>query len=280
MGGTDSHELVRRELAATATLLRGATSTQKQTRRLLTAIGELAQLAAWVAADSNQGNAAFGYVRGGVLAANAAGETALAGNIISTLSYQIANSGNPQEAAVLARTAYAGAKRQATPRTKALLLERIAWADAKSGDVQSCERSLGAVDDNFAGGARDNDPDWIYWLNPEEISIMAGRCYTELRIPARGEPLLREAIGQYDPTLNRENVLYLSWLAESYAQLEELEEAVAVGMRALGFGIRTASARADERLRHIAEILQPYSSVPRVKEFLDLYRDESAKSAS
>jgi len=62
-------------------LLRCANCTQEQTRRLLTAIGELAQLAAWVAADSDQPNAAFGYVRGGVLAAHAAGDTALAGNI-------------------------------------------------------------------------------------------------------------------------------------------------------------------------------------------------------
>lgn len=201
VAGTDSHGLVRRELAATMQLLRCANCTEEQTRRLLTAVGELAQLAAWVAADSDHTNAAFGYVRGGVLAAYAAGDTALAGNIISTLSYQIANTGNPRDAAVLARTAYSGAKRQATPKARALLLERIAWAAAKSGDAQDCERSLGAVTDHFSQGPRDNDPDWIYWLNLEEIDVMAGRCYTELRIPARAEPLLRDAIGQYDPTL-------------------------------------------------------------------------------
>ena len=145
VAGKDSHGLIHRELAATTRLLRCANCTHEQTRRLLTATGELAQLAAWVAADSDQSSAAFGYVRGGVLAARAAGDTALAGNIISTLSYQLANNGNPQDAAILARTAYSGARHQATPRTRALLLERIAWTDAKSGDAQSCERALGAV---------------------------------------------------------------------------------------------------------------------------------------
>jgi len=154
VAGTDSRGLMRRELTATARLLRSASCTQKQARRLLTAIGELAQLAAWVAADSKQGDAAFGYVRGGVLAARAAGDTALAGNILSTLSYQVANTGSPRDAAVLARTAYSGAKRRATPVTKALLLERIAWADAKRGDAQGCERALGAVNDNFSRGPR------------------------------------------------------------------------------------------------------------------------------
>ena len=280
VAGEDSHGLIRRELAATTRLLRCANCTQEQAHRLLTAIRELAQLAAWVAADSDQRNAAFGYVRGGVLAARAAGDAALAGDIISTLSYQIANTGDPRDAAVLARTAYSGAQHQATPRTKALLLERIAWTDAKSGDGQSCERSLGAVDDNFSRGPRDNDPDWIYWLNPQEINVMAGRCYTELKIPVRAEPLLRDAISQYDPTLTRENVLYLSWLAESYVQLGEIEEAAAVGMRALQLGMHTASTRANERLQHIAELLQPHRSVPQVNEFLDLYRDASNKSAS
>ena len=140
--------------------------------------------------------------------------------------------------------------------------------------------ALGAVDDNFSQGPHDNDPDWIYWLNPEEIKVMAGRCYTELRIPARAEPLLRDAISQYDPTLIRENVLYLSWLAESYVQLDEIEEASAVGMRALAFGMRTNSARADERIRRIANLLRPHRAVPQVREFLDLYRDESNKTAS
>ncbi|SRR5579875_1084205 len=108
---------------------------------------------------------------------------------------------------------------------------------------------------------------------------MAGRCYTELKIPARAEPLLRDAISQYDPTLTRENVLYLSWLAESYVQPGEVDEAAAVGMQALQFGIRTASTRADDRLRHIAELLQSHKSVSRVKEFLDAYRDENNESS-
>jgi hypothetical protein len=275
IAGRDSHALVRRELLATANLLRTATYTQKQARRLLTAIGELAQLAAWVAADSNEHTAAFGYVQAGMLAARAACNTPLAGNIISTLSYQIANTGDPRDAEVLARTAYAGAKRRATPITRALLLERIAWAEAKTGDVQNCERSLGAVNDNFSRGPRDNDPDWVYWLNTEEIDVMAGRCYTELNLPHRAKPLLRNAISRYDPTLARENILYLSWLAESYVELDELDEAATVGMQALQLTAHTASARADDRLRHVTKLLQLYKATPKVTEFLDAYRDAS-----
>jgi hypothetical protein len=114
------------------------------------------------------------YVRGGVLAARAAGNAPLAANIISTFSYQVANTGNPDEAVVLARTAYKGAEYDATPVTRALLLERVAWSAAKAGDLRDCERALGLVEECFSAGARDDDPDWVYWLNREEIDVMAG----------------------------------------------------------------------------------------------------------
>ena len=155
-------------------------------------------------------------------AARAACNAPLAGNIISTFSYQIANTGNPNEAAVLARTAYQGGEREATPISRALLLERVAWASARSGDLRSCERALGLVEENYSSGPRDNDPDWVYWLNREEIDVMAGRCYTELHKPGKGESLLDNAIKHYDHTLIRENTLYLSWLAEDYVQLGEI----------------------------------------------------------
>jgi hypothetical protein len=40
---------------------------------------------------------------------------------------------------------------------------------------------------------------------------MAGRCYTELRRPLKAEPLLSQALSDYDDTHARETALYLSW---------------------------------------------------------------------
>jgi hypothetical protein len=56
----------------------------------------------------------------------------------------------------------------------------------------------------------------VYWLNRDEINVMAGRCYTELCQPKRAEPLLRDALDRYNEELVRETSLYSSWLAESY----------------------------------------------------------------
>ena len=279
VGGPVSHELVRNELTTTIKLLNDGALTEEQARRLLTIIGELAQLGAWVAADAGLLDTAARYVRGGVMAARAACNAPLAGNIISTFSYQIANTGNPNEAAVLARTAYQGGEREATPISRALLLERVAWASARSGDLRSCERALGLVEENYSSGPRDNDPDWVYWLNREEIDVMAGRCYTELHKPGKGESLLDNAIKHYDHTLIRENTLYLSWLAEDYVQLGEIDHAANIAVQIASLATHTNSVRTDTRLRYIAKLLAPYRAVTAVKDFFDTYESMANAAA-
>jgi hypothetical protein len=278
--GTTTRELMRKELTETIRLLREGALTDEQARRILTAIGELAQLGAWVAADAGLIDEAARYVRGGVIASRAAGNAPLAANIISTFSYQVANVEDPNEAIVLARTAYHGGRHDATPVTRALLLERVAWAAAKSGDLRECERTLAMVEDSFSAGPRDNDPDWVYWLNREEIDVMAGRCYTELRKPERAVSLLTGAIARYDQARVRENSLYLSWLAEVYVQMGEIEHAAGIATQMAALSARTQSARTDTRLRYLAGRLGSYRETATVAEFFDAYQSAVADASA
>ena len=116
------------------------------------------------------------------------------------------------------------------------------------------------------------------WLNREEIDVMAGRCLTELKQPARAEPLLRGATSAYDNALVRENALYLSWLAEDYILLNEIDLAAEIATRVLELGSRANSARADERLRHLARLLRRYKDVQAAAGFLDQYKDLSLRA--
>jgi transcriptional regulator with XRE-family HTH domain len=273
VSGRTSHALVRQEIKATTSLLHDAALTEDQARRILSVAGELAQLAAWVAADAGLYRDAAKYAESGVVAANAAGNAPLAAHIISTLSYQLANTGNPRQAALLARTAYAGGRRDATATTKALLLERVAWADARSGDLANCERTLSQVDENFSHAKPEDDPDWVYWLNSTEIDVMAGRCYTELKLAAKAEPLLRDAVSGYDDTHIRENALYLSWLAEDYILLNEIDAGSEIATQVLELKSLANSVRKDERLRHLAKLLRRYRDVQGAADFLDRYKE-------
>jgi tetratricopeptide (TPR) repeat protein len=267
LGGGDMHDLVRQELHVTLSLTNEASYTEQTGRSLLGAIGELAQLAGWVASDAGLHAQAERYYLGGVSAAHAAGDEPLAGHLLSSLSYQVANVGDPREAVLLATTAYKGAEDTATPTVRALLLERVAWTNAQLGDAQATTRALAAVDDAFVDSSADDDPAWAYWLSREEIDVMAGRCATQLKRPGPAIELLTQAIKRYDGTHAREMALYLSWLAEAYIYGGNVEEAAATALRALHMSNGVTSARSNRRIQHLRSLLAPYHGNSAVDEF-------------
>lgn len=66
----------------------------------------------------------------------------------------------------------------ATPVVQALLLERYAWAAARLTDHDTTCRALDAVNDAYERRTPDTrEPEWIYWLNRNEIDVMAARCH-------------------------------------------------------------------------------------------------------
>ncbi len=273
IGGNDLHELVEKELRATIGLLKEASYRETLGKRLLTTVGELCQLAGWVTADAGLSAVAERYYAGGVQAAHAAEDAPLAANLISLMSYLYSNVGNPREAALLAHSAYAGAKRRCSATTQALLQERIAWAHARAGDLRQAQRALGEADLAYEQANPADDPAWVYWLNRDEMDVMAGRCYTELRQPQQAEPLLRGVLDHYNEDFVRETLLYSSWLAESYVQTEDIDEAASLATRALILSTRVNSSRGKQRVQLLRQRLGVYPHVRSVREFEELYRE-------
>jgi transcriptional regulator with XRE-family HTH domain/tetratricopeptide (TPR) repeat protein len=267
LGGGDMHDLVRHELRTTIDMVRGASYTDKVGRSLLAAVGELCHLAGWVASDAGMRHIAERYYLGGVSAAHAARHQPLAANLLSQLAYQVANSGDPREAVLLASAAYKGAEQIATPVARAMLLERVAWANAKLGDAQATKKTLDAVDDAFAASKPENEPAWTYWFDRKEIDIMAGRCLTQLKQPEHAIELLTRAVSEYDSTRVRELALYLSWLAEAHIYADNIEEAATGASRTLQLSAGTTSARSVDRVRVVRKLLTPYHGTSAVDEF-------------
>lgn len=255
IGGGDLIPLVRRELADAERVVNEASYDEGTGRRLLTAVGELAQLAGWVASDAGQyAEAQHGYLSG-VSAARDAGNRPLAGQLLSSLSYQMANVGHPADAALLARSAVAGA-RDATPVVRALLLERVAWASARSRDTDATRHTLDAVDDAYAARSTGTEePEWVYWLDRNEIDVMAGRCLIELGEPARAEPLITHAVDAYAPEHTREVALYRTWIAEAYARSGELDAARSALRAARKAGDGVNSTRLATRVDQVARLV-------------------------
>lgn len=255
VGGLDLFPLVSKELSDAQRVVNAASYTEETGRRLLTVVGELAQLTGWVASDAGQYVEAQRVYLSGVSAASAAGDETLAGQLLSSLSYQIANVGDPADAALLARSAVKGT-RNATPTVQALLLERVAWASARARDREGSRRALDAVDDSYEQRAAGiGEPEWVYWLDRKEINVMAGRCLIELGDPVQAEPLLSAAIAAYTLDHTREIALYQTWLAESYARSGVADAGWATIELARKSARGVNSARLNRRIAEVERLL-------------------------
>lgn len=250
----DLFPVVRKELSEVHEVVQSASYTEKIGRRLLTVAAEFAQLAGWVASDAGRYSEAQRIYLDGASAAQEANDSILVAQLLSSLSYQMANVGSPSDAALLARSADKGAV-GASPVVRALLLERVAWASAKNRDHTGTRRALDAVDDAYEGRTHGIiEPEWVYWLDRREIDVMAGRCLIELGNPSAAEPLLANAIRSYDTDHVREIALYLSWLAEAYAKSGLMDAARETLSRAQRIAKAIKSARLDLRISQVASL--------------------------
>lgn len=124
------------------------------------------------------------------------------------------------------------------------------------GDTDGARRVLGAVDDAYASRSPGiEEPEWVYWLDRNEIDVMAGRCLIELGDPLAAEPLLTAAINAYAPEPAREVTLYRTWLAESYARAGILDAAAAMIARARKAARGLGSVRLDVRVAAVESLL-------------------------
>jgi transcriptional regulator with XRE-family HTH domain len=265
IGGRDSLAIVAPEVEVTAALLRGATYPDPVRAALLAALAELCQLTGWVLDDAGQHEQAIRYYVTGVRAAEEAGDRSLAANLLSTLSYSRANTGHTEEAVLLARSAVLAGGPHSAPAGRALLWDRAAWAHALNGDADRSNEALEAADEAFALADGEPAPAWAYWLTRGELDVMAGRCFTELDRPDRAEPLLLNAIANYDLSRSREVALYRSWLAEAYAKAGDVEQACGQSMRVLDAVEGVNSARVDDRVVILRRALRPYADASAVR---------------
>lgn len=247
--------VIRTELDQAEHLARTASYTDASGKRLYTVIGELAQLAGWVASDAGRYRDAQRLYLSGVTAAESAGDRALGAQLLSSLAYQITNVGKREDALLIARSAVTGAP-DASPLVRTLLLERLAWAAARLRDTDTTRRALDAVDDAYdqrSGSIA--EPEWVYWLNRAEIDVMAARCLIELGNPASAEPLLTRALAAYNHDHAREVALYQTWLAEGHARAGDLDAAREVFARIDTTAIDAGSSRLQRRVTAVDRLI-------------------------
>ncbi|WP_346770401.1 helix-turn-helix transcriptional regulator [Streptomyces sp. N502] len=270
LAGGDLISPALRELKSAVKLYREGSHSDEVGRALLSQIGELAQIAGWIASDAGRHEEAERIYKLGMSAAQQAEDRTLVGNLTGSLAYQYSNTGQEQEGVALARAALDQTGEDAPAKARALYLDRVAWAHTKANEAQPAMRALGEASEALAeDGEGRESPQYLYWVDAGELQVMDSRVYTELKRPLRAVPLLREVLARYDATHTRELALYLSWLAVALADANEPEEAAATAQRVITLSADVASERTAERVKVVLQRLEEYRDVPEVREVLD-----------
>ena len=270
LGGTDTYRLYVTELQATTSLVRDATSTSATRSACTAVLAEQAQLAGWAAFDAGMHAEAKHHYLTSYDAATEAKDPALVGNALAFLAYQQVTIDRPR--VEMAMASYATAGNGATPRVRALLLERMAWTHAVSGQVNETERALSEAAEAVRAEGSSAEPDWVFWVDPDEIQIMAGRCWTELRRPLRAVPILEDVLSRYSDTHARDKAMYLTWLAHAYLDAGEVEQAAAVTRQAIQLATGVGSVRPVARISTVAARLRPHRRLPSVATVFEAIR--------
>jgi tetratricopeptide (TPR) repeat protein len=131
----DTYGVYVNEEAATEKLIKSASYSSSTARALTAVLAEQAQMAGWAAFDAGRYTDSRRHYRLALSAARESGDPGLEGNSLAFMAYEKADS---QTAAESTRVAGAAA----TPRVRALLHERLAWAYAVAGRASAAGRAL------------------------------------------------------------------------------------------------------------------------------------------
>jgi transcriptional regulator with XRE-family HTH domain len=267
LGGADTYGLYASQARATAYLISNGTYSGPVGDGLRTLLAEHHQMAGWAAFDAGHQDQARGHYLDSLQAARQAKDDALAGNALAFLAYQ--QTTTQQDGTANADASHDIAGSVATPRVAALLLERKAFAHAVAGNAQQADMALGQASEALHRDDDRPEPDWVFWVDEREISIMTGRCWTELGRPLRAVPVLESVLADFDDTHGRDKALYLTSLASSYLQAHEVEHAATTLAQAHSLAAGVASARPTARITRIAGKLARYKHVPQVAAALE-----------
>lgn len=271
-GGGSVLDLAQQEFSWVAGLLDHATYTDTTGRQLHKALAELGQLCGWTAYDAGAYGLAQRYNIAGLRAAHTADDRPFGAHILAGMANQAARQESPTEGVTLIDTALSGTKAQATPALLAELHITQALAHATLHDTSSCHAAIAQARAQVEHLAPDDDPPWLYWLDPAAIAATAGACFLQLGQAHQAIVLLNEGIAQFSESFSRDRQSYLARLADARARPgkhRDLDAAADLGMQSIDLAESLDSTRGADRLRDLYYQLMPYTKVTAVQDFME-----------
>ena len=206
--------LAEQQFGLVTDLLDQASYDESTGRRFHLVLAELGQLCGWCGYDAGQQGLAQRYYIAALRAAHSADDRPLGAHILGSMAYQAAREGQPADAVTLIDTAVVGARGRETASLLAQLYSKQAYALATMGDTSRCNAAISKARTEVERLNRDDDPPWLYWVSPAEITAGAGRCLQKLGQVDHAVVMLDEGIALFDEAFVRDRTNYLIHVAD------------------------------------------------------------------
>jgi len=188
------------------------------------------------------------------------------------MTKQAAYQGRPAEAATLAETALAGMRSRRSPRLLAQLHVRRAYALATLQDSSACTQAISKARAQIEQLGSDDDPPWLYWVDPAWITVEAGACLLRLDRADQAATMLHEGIALFDDSFTRDRQLYTLHLSDARTRpgkQQDLDAAARLGMASIDLAESLDSTLGTKALRALCQQMTAYAELPAVREFLE-----------
>ncbi|MEU8514196.1 regulator [Kitasatospora sp. NPDC048722] len=273
-GGHARQALVRYLESEAEPMLRGRYGEQIG-RALFGAVADLTRLAGWTSFDIAAHGLAQRYFVQALRLSQAAGDRALGGYVLVTMSQQAVHLGHGREAVQLARVAQQGVGTAVPPVVQSLLHAAEARGHGLLGDVRACTTALVRSERSLAA-ARPGDelPSWARYFDEAQLSDEFAHCYRDLQQWRTSAQHAEKSLRLRSPAYARSRIFCRLVLATARLGMGDLDEACTMATDALRAAGEMRSARSLEYVRDFHRRLTPYRGSPVARAF-----EETARQA-
>jgi hypothetical protein len=232
--------------------------------RLCSLAGEIAQMIGQMLFDTQDYATAWTYYTFSLNAAQEASNEDLRAVGLGRQSLLLAASGQfPQSLWLLQKA------QQNIPIHQAMIRSWLAVVEAEVQEqLQQTDACLTALDraQKITAHASLEEDRYATGLNLSRMASYQGACYVHLHWPNEALAALDEAEALLDPLAIRRQSRLLTERATAYVQLQEIEEACRVAHQALSMTTQTRSMSVLQRLQRWRKHLNPWETLPIVKD--------------
>ncbi|MFD0396484.1 helix-turn-helix domain-containing protein [Kitasatospora sp. NPDC127121] len=273
LGSGEVYTAARSDLALTVAAIKSGRYKGSHLVRLFAIAAEAARQVAWSAFDQDRFGVAQNYFDASLRASAECGDVLAGAYTLSFAAIQCYSTPNLANRAVdLLDAARAQVRGRSTPRMEAMLAARTARALSKAGAKEQAKHQLHLARAALDKGKREDDPNFLYWVDYGEIEMIAGSSALELGDPAEALRCFEAGMNAAypgDEEFPRSHAIYLARTAEAHLKMHDLDAAVATGRHAAACLGSVDSARSATQLRGLREKLAPHTAHAGVRAFLE-----------